>query len=67
MNRTAGGGNGISEQFAAIMQAIQGIGENQQINITVESKLDGKLIARNTVKHINSMTQQAGKPVLSSR
>lgn len=64
MSRAESGGNGVSEQFSAIMQAIQAIGENQQINITVESKLDGKLMARNTVRHINDMTRQAGKPVL---
>lgn len=32
------------------------------IHITVE--LDGKVVARNTVKHINQMTMAAGKPVL---
>lgn len=32
------------------------------IHITVE--LDGRVIARQTVKHINDMTRQAGKPVL---
>lgn len=64
MSRVESGRNGLSEQLSAIMQAIQTIGENQQINITVESKLDGKLVARNTVRHINDMTRQAGKPVL---
>lgn len=64
MSRAESGGNGVSEQFSAIMQAIQAVGENQQINITVESKLDGRLVARNTVHHINDMTRQAGKPVL---
>ena len=32
------------------------------IHITVE--LDGRVVARQTVKHINDMTRQAGKPVL---
>ena len=31
-------------------------------NFTVN--LDGKTVAKNTVKHINNMTRQAGKPVL---
>lgn len=39
-------------------------GFSGEINVTVNSVLDGKVVAKNTVKHINSMTQQAGKPVL---
>lgn len=46
------------------MQALQSTQASQPINITVESKLDGKVVARNTVHHINDMTRQAGKPVL---
>lgn len=63
MNRVEIGGN-IGEQLSAIMQALQNSAGNQQINITVESILDGKVVARNTVRHINDMTRQAGKPVL---
>lgn len=37
-------------------------GSGGDIHITVE--LDGKVVARNTVHHINDMTRQAGKPVL---
>lgn len=65
MSRSVSGGNGVSEQFSAIMQALQNYSGNQQINITVESILDGKVVARNTVNHINDMTRQAGKPVLN--
>lgn len=54
----------IAEQLSAIMQALQSTQASQPINITVESKLDGKVVARNTVHHINDMTRQAGKPVL---
>ena len=32
--------------------------------VTVVVNLDGKEVARNSVKHINNMTRQAGKPVL---
>ena len=32
--------------------------------ITVVVNLDGKEVARNSVKHINNMTRQAGRPVL---
>ena len=46
------------------MQALQRTPESQTINITIETKLDGKVVARNTVRHINDMTIQAGKPVL---
>lgn len=37
-------------------------GSGGDIHITVE--LDGRVVARNTVHHINDMTLQAGKPVL---
>ena len=37
-------------------------GSNQPIQVNV--LLDGKVVARNTVHHINDMTRQAGKPVL---
>lgn len=48
----------------AVMEAMEAVGAGGAINITVESKLDGKVVARNTVQHINSMTRAAGKPVL---
>ena len=63
VNRRSDTGN-IAEQFSAIMQALQRTPESQTINITIETKLDGKVVARNTVKHINGMTMQAGRPVL---
>lgn len=52
----------IKKMVAEGIQAAGGVGGD--INITVESVLDGKVIARNTVQHINTMTRSAGKPVL---
>lgn len=49
----------------ALLEALQeagGLGNGGDIHITVE--LDGKVVARNTVRHINDMTIRAGKPVL---
>ena len=63
VNRRSDTGN-IAEQLSAVMQALQRTPESQTINITIETKLDGKVVARNTVRHINDMTIQAGKPVL---
>ena len=37
-------------------------GEGQPIEVKLY--LDGKQIARNQIKHINAITQAAGKPVL---
>lgn len=49
----------------AVTEAIQSMGGvGGDINITVESVLDGKVVARNTVRHINDMTRASGKPVL---
>lgn len=36
----------------------------EEINITVVSQLDGKEVARNTIKHVNDMTRSAGKSLL---
>lgn len=62
-------GTNIEAPLATIEQALQNVldrsgGIGGEINITVESVLDGKVVARNTVKHINDMTRSAGKPVL---
>lgn len=55
----------LSTMKQAMLEALKEAGgAGGEINITVESVLDGKVVARNTVKHINAMTQQAGKPVL---
>ena len=54
----------IAKQLSAVMQALQRTPESQAINITIETKLDGAVVARNTVRHINNMTIQAGKSVL---
>lgn len=60
-------GTNIEAPLATIEQAVENVmsrfgGGNADIHITVE--LDGKVVARNTVHHINDMTRQAGKPVL---
>lgn len=60
-------GTNIEAPLATIEQAVENVmsrmgGASSDIHITVE--LDGKVVARNTVHHINDMTRQAGKPVL---
>lgn len=62
-------GVNVEAPLKTIEQALENVmarngGFGGDINITVESVLDGKVIARNTVRHINSMTRSAGKPVL---
>jgi len=48
-----------------VMEGIQAAGGmGGEIHVTVESVLDGKMIAKNTVRHINAMTRSNGKPVL---
>lgn len=48
----------------ALIEALQSAGGMGGGTTTVVVNLDGKEVARNTVRHINKMTQQAGKPVL---
>lgn len=62
-------GTNIEAPLATIEQALENVMRRMgnaggDINITVESKLDGRVIARNTVRHINQMTRSAGQPVL---
>lgn len=52
----------IKQAVADTIRDMGGIGGD--IHITVESVLDGRVVARNTVKHINDMTTAAGRPVL---
>lgn len=52
----------IKQAVTEAIQAIGGVGGD--INITVESVLDGKVVAKNTVRHINSMTRSSGKSPL---
>lgn len=49
-----------------VIEGIQaaGISGGTDRPIQVNVMLDGKVVARNTVHHINDMTRQAGKPVL---
>lgn len=48
----------------ALIEALQSAGGMGGGTTTVVVNLDGKEVARNTVKHVNNMTRQAGKPVL---
>ena len=52
----------IKQAVTEAMQSAGGFGGD--INITVESVLDGKVIARNTINHVNSMTRSAGRSPL---
>ena len=54
----------LSTMKQAMMEAMQESGFGGEINVTVVTNLDGREVARNQVKHINAMTQQAGKSVL---
>lgn len=62
-------GVNVEAPLKTIEQALENVmarngGFGGDINITVESVLDGKVIARNTVRRINSMTRSAGKSPL---
>lgn len=62
-------GMNVEAPLSTIEKAVQNVmdrnsGFGGDINITVESILDGKVVARNTVKHINDMTRSSGRPVL---
>ena len=53
----------VSTMKQAFIEAMREMGMGDgTFNFTVN--LDGKTVAKNTVKHINNMTRQAGKPVL---
>lgn len=61
-------GMNVETPLKTIEQALRNVmsetGMYGDINITVESILDGKVVARNTVKHINSMTRSTGRSPL---
>lgn len=62
-------GVNVEAPLSTIEKAVQNVldrngGIGGDIHITVESVLDGRVVARNTVKHINDMTTAAGRPVL---
>lgn len=61
-------GVNIESPLSTIEQALRNVlqqsGTNQPINVTIECKLDGRIVARNVVKNINDMTRAAGRPVL---
>ncbi len=53
----------VSTMKQAFIEAMREMGMGDgTINLTVN--LDGKTVAKNTINHINRMTQQSGKPVL---
>lgn len=53
----------LSTMKQAVLEAMRESGISDG-TITVVVNLDGKEVARNSVKHINNMTRQAGRPVL---
>ncbi len=53
----------LSTMKQAMLEAMRESGISDG-TITVVVNLDGKEVARNSVKHINNMTRQAGRPVL---
>lgn len=53
----------VSTMKQAFVDAMKEMGMGDG-TITLTVNLDGKVVARNTVNHINRMTRQAGKPVL---
>lgn len=53
----------LSTMKQAVLEALREAGGEGQ-TIEVKLYLDGKQIARNQIKHINAITQAAGKPVL---
>lgn len=61
-------GTNIEAPLSTIEKAVENVFSRMggagggDIHITIE--LDGRVVARNTVKHINDMTRSAGKPVL---
>lgn len=61
-------GMNIEAPLKTIEQAVRNVmgesGFGGEINITVESVLDGKVVAQNTVKHIKRMTRSSGKSPL---
>lgn len=55
----------LSTMKQAMLEALREAGgTGGDGTITVVVNLDGREVARNTVKHVNDMTRQAGKPVL---
>ena len=54
----------LSTMKQAMLEAMQESGFGGEITVTVVTNLDGREVARNSVRHINNMTRQAGKPVL---
>ncbi len=60
-------GMNVEAPLATIEKAVENAMSRMgggNIRITVESILDGKVIARNTVRHINSMTRSSGRSPL---
>ncbi len=53
----------LSTMIEAFKQAMEESGGNNG-TVTVVVNLDGREVARNTVRHINTMTRQSGKPVI---
>lgn len=54
----------VSTMKQAIKDALMEFGGMSGGDIHITVKLDGRVVAKNTVKHVNRMTREAGKPVL---
>ena len=54
----------LSTMKQAVLEALREAGGIGNGTVTVVVNLDGREVARNTVKHINRMTDQAGRSVL---
>ena len=60
-------GTNIEAPLETIKQALSEVMQSQssgEIVVNITTTLDGRVLARNQVRHINDMTRQAGKPVL---
>jgi len=60
-------GTNIEAPLETIKQALAEVMQSQaggEIVVNITTTLDGRVLARNQVRHINDMTRQAGKPVL---
>ena len=60
-------GTNIEAPLETIKQALAEVMQSQsggEIVVNITTTLDGRVLARNQVRHINDMTRQSGKPVL---
>lgn len=63
MQSENGNGDSLARMEKMMGEMLERMG-NMEIIIKNEIPLDGKIIARNTVRHINDFTRSAGRPVI---